>query len=132
MQAPNHTKIFYAPISAQRGRPKFDLVLLGLGPDGHFASLFPHAPALQERERWVAAIDAPSHIEPHLPRISLTPHALNSAAMVLFLVAGAAKAQTLARILGPEAKPGLELPASILAPNGELVWYLDQAAAGLL
>ena len=118
----------YGP-SAQ---PRFDLVLLGLGPDGHFASLFPHVRALQEDSGWVAPIDAPSRIEPHLPRISLTPAAINGADRVLFLAAGAGKAETLARILGPGAKPDPALPASMLRPKGEYLWYLDEAAARLL
>jgi 6-phosphogluconolactonase len=117
---------------SQTSWPQFDLVLLGLGPDGHFASLFPRVPALNESARWVAPIAAPSHIKPHLPRISLTPPVINAARKVLFLVAGASKAQVLARILGPEAQANPDLPASLLNPGGEYTWYLDQEAASLL
>ena len=108
--------------------PGFDLVLLGMGPDGHYASLFPHVPALGEKSRWVCPIEAPSHIGPHLPRISLSPPAINAAQEVLFLVTGAGKAETLLNILGPGAVPGPGLPASLVQPRGVCTWFLDEAA----
>lgn len=109
--------------------PRFDLVLLGLGPDGHTASLFPGTTALDEHERLVAA--------PWIPkfgthRITLTASVINNAACVLFLVAGEDKAETLRVVLEGPPRPR-ELPAQSIHPTeGELVWLVDRAAAGRL
>ncbi|HTQ14328.1 MAG TPA: 6-phosphogluconolactonase [Rhizomicrobium sp.] len=100
----------------------FELVLLGLGADGHTASLLPGQPVLEERARLVAAV--PRGREE--PRITLTYPALESSAAVAFLVTGAAKRDVVAR-----ARRGDEsLPAGRLRPRGETVWFLDEAAAG--
>src|SRR5579884_183976 len=110
--------------------PRFDLVFLGMGPDGHCASLFPHKPALQERQRLVVATDP--GLPPLVPRLTLTLPVLNNAAHVLFLVAGADKAETLARVL--EGPPDPEaLPSQNIAPtDGALTWLIDKDAAALL
>lgn len=109
--------------------PAFDLILLGLGPDGHTASLFPYTQALQERRRWVA----PNYI-PTLQanRLTLTTPILNRAAMILFLVSGADKAAVFQAVL--EGPPDPErLPAQLIRPlAGRLVWLVDQAAASRL
>lgn len=106
--------------------PRLDLVLLGMGADGHTASLFPNTAALVERERWVAV--GQSLAEPRL-RLTLTLPVLNSATAVYFLVSGADKAQTLRKILVEDAP----LPAGQVQPrSGELVWWLDREAAALL
>lgn len=109
--------------------PRFDLVLLGMGSDGHTASLFPGASVLREQTRWVAAHHVPSL---DAWRITLTPPALNAAANVIFLVAGAEKAETVRSVLeGPEI-PG-QLPAQLIKPeNGSLLWLLDDHAASRL
>jgi 6-phosphogluconolactonase len=99
--------------------PLFDLVILGLGPDGHTASLLPGQPVLRERTRWVAAV--PQGRDE--PRITLTYPALESSRLILFLVAGADKKEAVAR-----ARAG-ELPAGALKPQGEVLWLLDRAAA---
>jgi 6-phosphogluconolactonase len=107
------------------GPPRLDLVLLGLGPDGHTASLFPGTPAVDEAVRWVA-----SPLVPRLGtrRTTLTLVVLNRARAVLFLVSGAAKAAALARALAPP--PGAEpLPAARVQPEGGAVWIVDDAAA---
>ncbi len=110
-------------------RPRFDLVLLGLGEDGHTASLMPGCPALAETARWVATC-APQSL-PH-PRITLTLPAINAGRRVVFLVAGAAKAPALARVLEGDEEPG-RLPAAGVRPgDGELRWLVDRAAAGRL
>jgi 6-phosphogluconolactonase len=111
------------------GHPRFDLVLLGMGTNGHTASLFPHLTAVRERARWVVAEFVP---EVAMWRITLTPVAINAAAEVLFLVAGADKAAMLARVLeGPRAVD--ELPSQVVAPEGgTLTWLLDVAAAASL
>jgi 6-phosphogluconolactonase len=105
----------------------FDLVLLGLGDDGHTASLFPGTPPVTEDRRWVV----PNHlITPHdMWRITLTPVVLNAAAAVTFLVAGASKAERLRDVLeGPARSP--PLPVEHIHPtHGALTWMVDAAAA---
>ncbi|WP_424140212.1 6-phosphogluconolactonase [Roseomonas chloroacetimidivorans] len=103
-------------------RPLFDVVLLGLGEDGHTASLLPGQPVLEERTRWVAAV--PQGREE--VRITLTYPALESTRAAIFLVAGAGKRDVLDRILSG----GSEVPAARLRPQGELLWFADRAAAG--
>ncbi len=107
--------------------PRFDLVLLGLGPDGHTASLFPGTPALAEKARWVVSSPSPT---PGERRLTLTLPVLNAGRRVDFLVAGKDKATVVATILGK--KPGYrKLPASRVRPTrGSLVWILDEEAGG--
>ncbi len=108
--------------------PVFDLILLGMGDDGHTASLFPGSEALQEDRRLVAA-DWVTHLGAH--RITFTFTLINRAATVAFLVEGAHKAKMVRRVLqaGPAEEP---LPASLVQPtDGELHWFLDSAAAHL-
>jgi 6-phosphogluconolactonase len=106
--------------------PRFDLIHLGLGTEGHTASLFPGSPALAERERWVAA---PWVEKLDAYRITLTPPVLNAAREVQFLAAGKDKAAIVRDILHAPHNP-TELPAQIAAPtDGRLVWLLDAAAA---
>ncbi|HLY59332.1 MAG TPA: 6-phosphogluconolactonase [Terriglobia bacterium] len=110
-------------------RPRMDLIFLGMGADGHTASLFPGSPALSEQEVWVR----PNYSERLKSfRLTLTYPVLNAAAQVIFLVAGADKAETLRKILSsPQGSP--EFPAQGVQPaNGQLNWYLDQGAARLL
>lgn len=106
-------------------QPQFDLVLLGMGADGHTASLFPHSAALQETQRWVVANYAPSQAS---WRITLTIPALNAAREVAFLVSGSDKASTLQRVLDGPYQPE-ELPAQFIQPA---VWLVDAAAASRL
>jgi len=109
--------------------PILDLVLLGLGPDGHTASLFPGTPALKESERWVAAVYV---AQQDLYRVTLTAPLINQAAVVAFLVAGGAKAGVLREVLHGPRDPA-RLPAQLIQPqNGELRWLADLAAAGSL
>jgi 6-phosphogluconolactonase len=113
-------------------RPRFDLILLGIGDDGHTASLFPGMPALDEKHRLAVATDVPAHVRPFVPRITLTLPVLNAAEHVMFLVAGASKAPAVAAILsGPE--PENPLPARrVQARAGRVTWLLDRAAAAEL
>lgn len=108
---------------------RFDLVLLGLGTNGHTASLFPHMQAVRERTRWVMA----ETIEQlQMWRITLTPVVLNAAAEVLFLVTGREKAAVLRRVLYGTRETDV-LPAQVIAPvAGSLRWYVDAAAASEL
>jgi 6-phosphogluconolactonase len=109
--------------------PILDLILLGLGEDGHTASLFPGTLALAECERWVAAVNV-AHQD--LNRITLTVPLINQAAMVVFLVAGGAKAGILRQALHGPRDP-VRLPAQLIRPhNGELRWLVDLTAAASL
>lgn len=107
--------------------PRFDLILLGMGEDGHTASLFPHHPLLKETERWVAPIcDSP---KPPPERITLTLPVINKARQVIFLATGAAKADILAGVLQSQSPWG-SLPAQLVQPeSGDLHWFVDEAAA---
>jgi 6-phosphogluconolactonase len=109
--------------------PRFDLILLGMGPDGHTASLFPHTEALRVRDRLVA----PNWVEKlGATRLTLTLPAINSAALVVFLVAGADKAAALAAVLNGPPQPE-ELPSQQVAPrDGRVLWLVDRAAAARL
>jgi 6-phosphogluconolactonase len=110
-------------------RPRFDMVFLGLGENGHTASLFPGTPVLEERQRWVAEV---YNAEQDLFRITLTAPLLNQAAVVVFLVAGAAKAAVLREVLEGPQDP-TRLPAQLIRPgDGELRWLVDRTAARLL
>ena len=110
-------------------RAHFDLVLLGMGDNGHTASLFPGLHAVHEAQRWVVAESVP---EVGMWRITLTPVVLNAAAEVIFLVAGADKAAMLHRVLDGPVRPD-ELPAQIVAPHaGRLRWLVDADAAARL
>jgi 6-phosphogluconolactonase len=105
------------------GEPLFALVLMGVGDDGHTASLFPGQPAVDETSRWVVGVDR-AGLEPYVPRVTLTLPALASSAEMLFLVSGAGKRDALARIQRGEA-----LPAAHAHSRGELVWLVDRDAA---
>lgn len=116
-------KTFYGADTLDPQRPLFDLVLLGLGGDGHTASLFPGKPAVNERDAWVAAVPE-AGMEPFVPRISLTFPALASSRSVLFLVNGAGKRDPLRRVA-----EGEDLPAARATSIGEVTWFIDKAAA---
>jgi 6-phosphogluconolactonase len=114
---------FYGAERLEPARPLFDLVLMGLGSDGHTASLFPGAPALDESDRWVVGVDR-AGLAPFVPRVSLTFPALASTREMLFLVEGEDKRDILARVLAGE-----DLPAARAHADGELVWLVDRAAS---
>lgn len=108
--------------------PRFDLIFLGLGDDGHTASLFPGSEALNERHRLVVAVYN-EKLKSH--RVTLTLPVLNRAANIFFLVAGASKAQILRDVL--EGKSSKDLPARQIVPlSGKVFWFVDQAAAACL
>jgi 6-phosphogluconolactonase len=113
-------KAFYGAETIDTTRPLFDIELLGLGPDGHTASLFPATGVLDERQRWVAEVVGARTED----RITLTYPALESSRHTAFLVAGADKREILARVWAGDR----ELPAARLKPIGELVWFVDREA----
>jgi 6-phosphogluconolactonase len=107
------------------GPPRFDLILLGLGENGHVASLFPGTPVIDERERWVAEVFV---AEQAMWRVTLTATLINQAAAIAFLVSGSAKAQTLRRVLEEPREPH-NLPAQLIWPtDGKLYWMIDRQA----
>ncbi len=116
-------KAFYGGDHLDPSRPLFKGVLLGLGDDGHTASLFPGDPALLEKERWVVPV-GPSG-QPFVPRITLTLPPLSSSAATAFLVSGEGKRERLARILA-----GSDAPAARVRSAGGIHWIVDRAAAG--
>ena len=109
--------------------PRFDMILLGLGEDGHTASLFPGSPALVKNERWVVAVEHDTPPLPLVPRVSLTFPVLNAAKRIVFLVVGQSKAEILARVIRPPGLGETALPAQLICPlDGTITWLVDQAA----
>lgn len=111
------------------GPPRFDLVLLGVGPDGHTASLFPDQESLTVSDRLAVGVPE-AGFEPFVPRVSLTLGALTAGRRVAVLAAGPEKADPVGQAFGPQARPDPHVPSSLLAPRAdELVVLLDAAAA---
>jgi 6-phosphogluconolactonase len=117
---------------ADAGSPEFDLLLLGVGPDGHTASLFPDQPTVHERSRLVVAVHQ-AGLEPFVPRISFTFSAIARAKRVVVLATGSSKAAPVAAAFGPDAAPDPHVPSSYLRASArELIVLLDPAAAAAL
>lgn len=111
------------------GAPSFDLVLLGLGENGHTASLFPYDKILSDQNAWTAPVYVK---EQNLYRVTLMPALINRARKIVFLVSGASKAAVLHEVIEGSPDP-FRLPAQLIDPDsGELIWLADQKAAGLL
>jgi 6-phosphogluconolactonase len=121
-QYESELKSFYGADMLDPARPLFDMMLLGVGPDGHIASLFPDYPAIGETTRWVTGVPK-AHVEPFVPRVTLTLPALNSCREMLFEVSGADKHAILTRVLAGE-----NLPANRAQSSSETVWLVDKAA----
>jgi 6-phosphogluconolactonase len=118
-----------AGIATNDGWPVFDLVMVGIGPDGHLLSVFPGSAAF-ESDAWALAIPAPQHVEPHVPRVTLNPAILRVAREVLVMAHGEGKADILRRVLTGPVDPS-SLPAQLARRDGA-TWILDEAAAGQL
>jgi len=116
------------PVAAN-GFPALDVVLLGIGGDGHLLSVFPGSPLL-DSTAWASPVEAPTHIEPHVARVSLHPGILEAAGRVIAVVTGAAKAGIVADIFGPE-RDVRRWPAQ-LARRANATWLLDRDAAAQL
>ena len=116
--------------TAPSSRPTLDLILLGLGEDGHTASLFPGSPALRDNQSLITVTQSPK--DPPT-RLTMTLGVINQASVILFLVAGAGKAGVVRAILDPKTEAERQFPASLVVPEeGRLIWLLDRvAAAGL-
>jgi 6-phosphogluconolactonase len=127
-QYENHLKQYFGS-NPPGGFPVFDLILLGLGEDGHTASLFPHDPALTQNTCWVAAVHPPPKAQPAIPRLTLTLPVINAAHNVIFLVSGPGKRRVLNRVLYHPDQASESLPAALVKPAGRLRWYVDQAAS---
>jgi 6-phosphogluconolactonase len=125
--AKNYEALLGERLPLSNGLPRFDLVLLGMGDDGHTASLFPHTAALTETDRKAVANNVP---QLNTTRLTLTAPVINNAGLVVFLIAGAGKANRLAEVIeGPTDSS--RLPSQLIRPeNGRLIWLLDEAAAG--
>ena len=115
----------YAATIREHGHGDFDVVVLGVGPDGHVASLFPHHAALGETARWAVPIDPPpATAVPQVPRVTLTMPALCGAADVLFLAAGAEKSDVIRRVREGDTS----LPATVARGRERTVWLVDREA----
>jgi 6-phosphogluconolactonase len=119
-----------ATLPLRDGVPSFDVLLLGMGADGHILSTFPHSPPAREIEASVMPVAAPTHIEPHLPRVTLSPFLLRGARDIVVMVPGAGKAETVAKVLGSPPEPA-RLPAQ-LAVRPNATWLLEPASAARL
>lgn len=115
--------------SAVEGWPAFDLILVGVGPDGHLFSVFPGS-ATFDSDDLVVAVPAPTHVEPHVERVTLNPRLLDAAREVIVVVTGDGKKDIVGRIFGEREEPR-ELPAQ-LARRAGATWILDEAAAAAL
>ncbi len=114
------------------GPPSFDLVLLGIGPDGHLASMFPDQESLSERSRQVVGVQQ-AGLEPYVARVTLTFPALVNARQIVFLATGESKADAVAAAFGPDARPDPHVPSSLLPPQAkEVKVLLDRGAAARL
>ncbi len=121
-----------AATDAGPGGPEFALILLGIGPDAHVASMFPGQRSLGERSRLVVGVPEAGH-EPYVPRISFTFPALSLARRVLLMATGASKAEAIGKAFGAGARPRPELPASMLVEHvRSLTVLLDRDAAAAL
>jgi 6-phosphogluconolactonase len=116
----------------RRVGPDFDLVLLGIGSDGHTASLFPGQGTLEERTRLVVPVPE-AGLEPFVPRVSLTVNALTASQQIVFLASGESKAEAIAEAFGPDADADPAVPASLLVPGAKQITVLiDRGAASRL
>ena len=118
----NELQSFYGANELDPARPLFDVVLMGVGPDGHIASLFPGYPAIEETRRWVVGVPQ-AHVEPFVPRVTLTLPALGSCREMLFELSGPDKRAILTRVFDGE-----NLPANRAHSTGETIWLVDEAA----
>ncbi len=111
-----------------QGLPQFDLTLLGVGTDGHTASLFPHSPALGESERWVVSVRPPQTAAPTAERLTLTYPIISASRLVVFLAAGENKRSVVSSIFNTPDQAAGCFPAARIRAEGQIFWYVDTAA----
>lgn len=122
----------YERVIHEAGDPRFDLLLVGIGPDGHTLSLFPGQSTLGETERLLVGVPQ-AGLEPFVPRVSMTLAAVALAQRVVLLASGASKAEAIAEAFGPEARPDRSVPSSLLVDHAkDLTVLIDPAAAARL
>jgi 6-phosphogluconolactonase len=126
--AADYEKILKTYFDGDDDSPSFDLVLLGMGDDGHTLSLFPGTHVMHVEDRWATSLFLRAQ---NMYRVTLTAPIVNRAACVAFLVSGAAKAPALRQVMEGDYQPDL-YPSQVIQPNGELHWFVDEAAAALL
>jgi 6-phosphogluconolactonase len=126
--AENYEQVIRKHFNIGTDIPQFDLIFLGMGPDGHTASLFPHTEALRERSKLIVANQVPKL---NTIRITMTFPLVNNASSVIFLVAGEDKAEALKAVLEGPPNPD-EYPSQVIRPKGRLLWLIDHAAGRLL
>lgn len=116
-----------ATLPLRAGLPSFDVLLLGMGGDAHILSAFPDTPAAAETERTVMPVAAPTHIEPHLPRVTLSPFVLGGARSIVVMVPGAGKAPTVREVLTAQPDPVRRPAQAAVLPTS--VWLLEPGSA---
>lgn len=112
---------------AKGGVPVFDVLMTGVGPDGHIFSLFPDSPGLAHDAPLALGVPAPEHVEPHIARVTLSARVLPAAGLVVVMCAGAGKSEIMAQVLGDDRNVARWPAQAALLPNA--VWLLDRAAA---
>ena len=117
------------PSAGNRQFTPLDLILLGIGKDGHTASLFPGDALLEEKDRWVASVGIPRG-SPPVPRVTMTLPMINRARRVMFLASGVEKRDVVSSILNDPNKARRLYPAARIQPQGKLVWFLDDETLG--
>ena len=122
-------RAFFDDPGAPGGLPAFDLIHLGVGEDGHTASLFPDDPALLERDRWIVPVTSPAGHPPH-NRVTFTLPLINSARSVLITASGSAKREIVSSIMLDQDSTERHYPVAMVKPTEELVWYMDEECAG--
>jgi len=120
---------YFQSTGGEEDTSTFDVVLLGIGEDGHTASLFPGSPALGEEERWVLPVRSPPSFSPR-SRITLTLPALNRARLAFIIASGVGKREVVTSILSDPVESRRRYPAAMISPRDKLVWYVDRDAFG--
>lgn len=128
--AARYARELEAVLPRRAGVPSFDVLLLGMGSDGHILSTFPGTPPTHETQVPVMPVAAPRHIEPHLPRVTLSPFVLRGARSIVVMVPGAAKADTVRDVFTSPTEP-VRLPAQV-AVRATAVWLLEPGSAAAL
>jgi len=112
-------------LSREKGFPVFDLIVLGIGKDGHVASLFPGDTTINEKEKWVTAVSSPP-ASPPVDRLTLTFPVINRAKLVMVIASGKGKNEIIESVLSPHEPSEKLIPAEMVRPGGRLIWLVNQ------